>query len=394
MKHELPEWKLITLRESLELLYGKSLRKDKRKNGPIPIFGSNGIIGYTDEYLSKSPGIIIGRKGSVGEIHFSSQDFWAIDTTYYVRLKSDGDYRFWYYLLSILNLNEMNTHSAVPGLNREQVYQIKLKVPNYKEQRAIAKILSDLDERIELNIQINKTLESIAQAIFKRWFVDFEFPNENGAPYLSSGGEMVDSELGEIPKGWKTGKVRDVVIHHKDQVSPVQNPNKVYEHYSIEAFDNGSIPIAQKGEEIRSNKFLVLADTILISKLNPRIKRIWTVVRQPKDGICSTEFLVFKPKDFFYSYFYSLVLSNVVWARLMQMVRGTSSSHQRFSPDDIIDLKIVIPDDETLNLYELLVKAILVKREQNILENIAMEQTRDLLLPKLMSGKIRVPVEE
>ena len=74
MKHELPEWKLITLRESLELLYGKSLRKDKRKNGPIPIFGSNGIIGYTDEYLSKSPGIIIGRKGSVGEIHFSSQD--------------------------------------------------------------------------------------------------------------------------------------------------------------------------------------------------------------------------------------------------------------------------------------------------------------------------------
>jgi len=157
------------------LVYGDGLPERERRNGPIPVFGSNGITGFHDKALIRGPGIIIGRKGTVGQVALSKGDFWTIDTTYYVKLKEDGDIFFWFYLLQTLGLSQMNSHSAVPGLNRDDVYSILKEIPPLAEQRAIAKILSDLDDKIELNHQMNKTLESIVQAIFKRWFVDFEF---------------------------------------------------------------------------------------------------------------------------------------------------------------------------------------------------------------------------
>ena len=104
----------------------------------------------------------------------------------------------------------MNSHAAVPGLNREDVYSLKKAIPLLYEQKAIAKILSDLDEKIEVNRKINEILEELGQTLFKRWFVDFEFPDEKGKPYRSSGGEMTESELGEIPKEWEIKTLSDI----------------------------------------------------------------------------------------------------------------------------------------------------------------------------------------
>ena len=200
-------WQESRVGDHIELAYGDGLPERARKNGSVPVFGSNGVTGFHDKALVKGPGIIIGRKGTVGQVVFSKTDFWPIDTTYYVKIKGDDDIVFWYYFLSTLGLNQMNSHSAVPGLNRDNVYEITALLPSLPEQRAIAKILFDLDEKIELNHQMNKTLESIAHAIFKRWFVDFEFPDEKGRTYKSSGGKMVESELGEIPQGWQVSNL-------------------------------------------------------------------------------------------------------------------------------------------------------------------------------------------
>ncbi len=170
------EWEVKRLGDCIELVYGKGLPERARVQGNIPVFGSNGIVGFHNKALVQGPGIIIGRKGSVGEVTFSKLDFWPIDTTYFVNIKENNDIVFWYYFLKTLGLNQMNVHSAVPGLNRENVYEIISRIPPLPEQRAIAKILSDLDAKIELNREMNKTLEEIGKALFKRWFVDFEFP--------------------------------------------------------------------------------------------------------------------------------------------------------------------------------------------------------------------------
>jgi type I restriction enzyme S subunit len=159
------EWKESIVGEHIELVYGDGLPERKRKGGQYPVYGSNGIVGFHNQYLVAAPGIIIGRKGTVGRVALSRNNFWPIDTTYYVRLKGEGDIYFWYYFLQTLNLDQMNSHTAVPGLNKDNVYGVACKIPPLSTQKKIAKILGDLDEKIELNHQMNKTLESIAQKV-------------------------------------------------------------------------------------------------------------------------------------------------------------------------------------------------------------------------------------
>jgi len=386
----LNNWEAKRLSEEIELCYGKGLTENNRISGKFPVFGSNGVVGFHNQFLVEGPGIIVGRKGSVGEIKLSKDNFWPIDTTYFVKLKKKGNIYFWYYFLLTLKLNKMNSHSAVPGLNREQVYEISKEIPAYEEQSSIAKILSDLDSKIELNQQMNKTLEAIGQAIFKHWFVDFEFPNEKGKPYKSSGGEMVDSELGKIPKGWKVGKVRDIATQSKEQTSPSDYPDDVFNHYSIEAFDIGKKPILQYGSEILSNKLVVPKESILFSKLNPRIPRLWVVIDVEKLSVGSTEFLIFKSNPLFFGYLYFLLGNLTTLSGLIQMAKGTSSSHQRISANDILNLPITIPPKENLLLFEKISLELFKKLEINIKSQISLSHIRDSLLPKLMTGKIRV----
>jgi len=212
------EWTETTLGEFAPFSYGKGLKKEIRnENGDIPVYGSNGIIAYHDDYLIED-GIIIGRKGSIGNVHYSPGPFWPIDTTFYVESSPKRDTRFVYYLLKSLPLQQMNSDSAVPGLNRDTAHNLRIKVPPLNEQKRIAHILGTLDDKIELNQRMNETLEAMARALFKAWFVDFEpvKAKMNGEPYPLPDeimhlfpDELVESELGPIPKGWRVGKLGD-----------------------------------------------------------------------------------------------------------------------------------------------------------------------------------------
>jgi type I restriction enzyme, S subunit len=213
------EWQETKLGEFAHFNYGKGLPKRKRNSeGSIPVYGSNGITGYHDEPLIDK-GIIIGRKGSIGEVEYSPEPFWPIDTTFYVEDRPDRDLRFTYYLLKSLPLQEMNSDSAVPGLNRDAALSLKIQVPSLKEQKRIAHILGTFDDKIELNQRMNETLEAIARAVFKSWFVDFDPVRAKmaGEPYPLPDAVMalfpdalVESELGMIPKGWEVGVIQDI----------------------------------------------------------------------------------------------------------------------------------------------------------------------------------------
>ncbi|AKA47892.1 hypothetical protein IX51_00970 [uncultured archaeon] len=159
---EIPKgWNVEKIAQSIDLRYGKSLRQDRRQEGYVPVFGSNGVVGYNDKHLVEGPGIIIGRKGTVGEVRFSFTDFWPIDTTYYVEVKNGTNITFWYYLLSFLNLDRMNSHSAVPGLNKNQVLDRKSIKPPSSLVNLFGAISAKILEKIDLSQRESTLLVSI-----------------------------------------------------------------------------------------------------------------------------------------------------------------------------------------------------------------------------------------
>ncbi|MGK0617737.1 restriction endonuclease subunit S [Meiothermus cerbereus] len=239
------EWNKVTVGAFAPFAYGKGLPEHRRdSSGHVPVFGSNGVVGFHSEALTSGPTVVIGRKGTVGAVHYSPKPCWPIDTTFYVVDPDPCVLRFKYYLLKALGLEHMNADSAVPGLNRDAAHALKVSVPLLPEQRAIAHILGTLDDKLELNRRMSETLEGMARALFKSWFVDFEpvrakmegrwqrgqsLPGLPAHLYDLFPDRLVDSELGEIPEGWGVGCVDDEFDLTMGQSPPGHTYNEVGE---------------------------------------------------------------------------------------------------------------------------------------------------------------------
>lgn len=273
--------------------------------------------------------------------------------------------------------------SVQANLSLTELSETEIPLPSKQEQRAIAHILGTLDDKIELNRRMNQTLEAMAQALFKSWFVDFE-------PFRNQG--MQDSPLGEIPVGWRAGKLEEIAVLHRESINPSDYPNEVFDHYSIPAFDESRMPRAETGNEIKSNKFRIPNGAVLISKLNPRFPRVWLPLDiEHRRSICSTEFLVVTPRgDSGREYFYSLFCSDRFLATFSTLVTGTSSSHQRVRPEDLMSIDLVIPPGKVISSFSDKVRPLLTLVNHNLAENDTLASSREALLPKLLSGEIRV----
>ena len=305
--------------------------------------------------------------------------------------------KYLYYFLTsdeIVQLLQMLAESrsgTFPQIRFEEISLLDIKLPPIDIQNSIVELISSIDEKIEVNNKINQELETLAQTLFKQWFVDFEFPNENGEPYKSSGGEMVDGELGEIPKGWEVGLLNKIASLDKGNVKPYENPEKQYFHYSLPDFDNGKKPSITNGKEILSSKYKITPFSILVSKLNPRIPRVWIITDCNENSICSTEFQVIKPKKIeYFSFICTLCSSNSFFDSLKSKVTGTSSSHQRVNPNDIINYKFPIPKEDNILTFDSIISDIFIKKNNNIIENSSLILMRDTLLPKLISGELEI----
>jgi len=305
--------------------------------------------------------------------------------------------RFLYYFLTQAVITEfLNTiaeggTTTFPAFKADELKELSINLPPLPTQTAIAEILSSLDDKIELNNKINQELENLAQTLFKQWFIDFEFPNQNGEPYKSSGGEMVDSELGEIPKGWEVGNLNHIAELNKKNIKPFESAKTVFNLYSLPEFDTGKVPSQELGETILSSKYQVLKHSILVSKLNPRIPRIWTIINPNNNAICSTEFQVLKAKiDTYFPFVNSLCSSEKYISSLQSKVTGTSSSHQRVNPNDIINYEMILPSIEKVNSFYITIYDSLLLIDDNKKENLELTNLRDTLLPKLIAGELEV----
>lgn len=322
--------------------------------------------------------LIISARGTVGELAMLGKDM-AFNQSCYglnaIQHVTTND--FLYYLLKFkLDEIKRHTHGAVfDTITKQTFQQIEVTLPDLPTQTRIASILSSLDDKIELNRRMNQTLEQMAQALFNHYFVD-----------------NIDKD--NLPKGWRWGKLGEICFQSKDSINPTKI-DKTFEHYSIPAFDTQQKPTKDYGASILSNKFIVKSNSILFSKLNPRFPRIWLINDVDESvSICSTEFLVFIPIEKYNWCFTFLQLSQKeIIDNLIGKASGTSGSHQRIRPDDILELDILIPSSNKLIEFQNEVSPMLLKRLKNIHENNSLSQIRDTLLPKLMSGEIDVDKE-
>jgi type I restriction enzyme S subunit len=255
----------------------------------------------------------------------------------------------------------------------------------------------------------------MARAIFKSWFVDFLPVRAKMAARTQTGDPVrpkaegrdtglpmpladlfpdrfEDSELGEIPAGWRVGNVEDLAKLSRESLNPGNFPNEIFDHYSIPAFDEGRSPKAELGEAIKSNKLQVTKESVLLSKLNPRIRRVWLPdLCSSRRPVCSTEFLVALPKpgisrEFLFSIFSGSAFIN----QFATLVTGTSGSHQRVKPESRLAMSPVLPLGPVIESFTAAMRPLLEHVSRNIEQSRTLAALRDTLLPKLLSGEIRV----
>ena len=288
--------------------------------------------------------------------------------------------------------------SAYPSIKPADIERLEIPLPPLAEQRAIAHNLGTIDNKIELNRRTNETLESMARTIFKDWFVDFgptRAKAEGRRPYLAPElwdlfPDALDDE--DKPEGWHHWTIADLAVHHRATVAPAENPDRVFEHFSIPAYDAGRYPALDDGASIKSRKTAIPANAVLLSKLNPNIPRVW--IPNPPNGlpqVASTEFLAFTPKSPATRSLLYCLFRDIQFRREMEaMVTGTSKSHQRVPPKALVRRRVLAGASDAFEQFDRYASPLLSQVLRNRGESRTLAQTRDLLLPKLMSGEIRV----
>ncbi|RMD59270.1 restriction endonuclease subunit S [Candidatus Parcubacteria bacterium] len=392
------KWSETTLGKFCPFLYGKGLPERARNgSGVVPVYGSNGVVGNHDVPYVTKPGIIIGRKGTVGAVHFSPVPFWPIDTTFYVTDGNARDLRFSYYLLKSLPLERMNADSAVPGLNRDAAHAIQVRVPDLRGQRRIAHILGTLDDKIELNRRMNRTLEKMAAAIFKSWFIDFDpvrakaagrdpgLPKEIADLFPDS---FEDSALGPIPKGWTVKPLDEIADYLNGLACQKYPPNEGEKSLPV-------IKIRELRQGITNNtdrasvdiplKYIVEDGDVLFSWSGSLLVSIWCggrgVLNQHLFKVTSTSF----PKW----YFYHATKHHIDEFQQIASDKATTMGH--IKRHHLSAAKMAIPGEELMAKGTEVLGTILDRRINALKEVQILAAIRDTLLPKLLSGEIEAP---
>ncbi len=411
------EWKEVSLKEAIEFNPRETLKKGTiaKKIGMdklgtfqrrIEGFELSSFSGGTkfrngDTLLARITPCL--ENGKTAQVTLLDDDEIAFGSTEYIVLreksgKSINDFIFYLAISPYLRDIAIKSMTGTSGRQRAQkdvIENTKIKLPPLHEQKAIAHILSTLDDKIEVNNQINKTIENMAQAIFKQWFVDFEFPNKDGEPYKSSGGEMVESELGMIPKGWEVRRIGDECF-----CSLGGTPSRQKSDYW-----NGDIPWVNSGEV---NNFRIYKPSEYITKLGLEksatklLKKKTTVlaitgatlgqVSLLEIDTCTNQSVVGISENDKISHVYIYPYVKSVIKKIIG--NQTGGAQQHINKGNVEDTKLLIPNKKVLNAYTKLVRPQYDLISSICFENELLTRLRDSLIPKLMSGEIRVPLDE
>ena len=387
------------LGECLELQRGYDLTSSQMQGGKVAVVGSNGIIGYHNSERGNSPCITVGRSGSVGKVHYYEQPTWAHNTALFLKDFKGNNPKYLYYLLKNLHLDNIfeKGSSVIPSLDRNLVHS--LVVPFHKDindQRKVVTVLSAIDRKIELNRQINDNLEAMAKQLYDYWFVQFDFPNEEGKPYKSSGGAMVYNERlkREVPIGWEVENLIDFA-EIKNGATPSTadeanyggdivwiTPKDLSDQQSKFVYQ-GERNITKQGLDSCSTSMLPI-NSILMSSRAPI-----GLISIAKHEVCTNQgFKSFIPKnmeDSIYLYYY-------IKHHIKQIEQlGTGTTFKEVSRDDLCKFPIlVVGANDAYKQWVDLQDEIANKQFVLTKEIASLTKQRDELLPLLMNGQATV----
>ncbi len=382
------EWREYKLSDVMEIIGGGTPKTSVQEywNGNIPWLSvadfnnANRYVYIAEKHITelglqnsstkilKKGQLIISARGTVGAIAQLGCDMAFNQSCYGLTANSLSINDFLFYLLKqcIEELKQQSNGGVFDTIIRETFDNIIISLPPLPEQKAIAEVLSSLDDKIDLLTRQNKTLEDLAQTYFRKWFLE---ENDNHT--------IMVSEIAKL---------------ENNSVSPKRQPLEPFHHYSIPAYDNAQTPVVELGNTILSNKFTVQPNSILVSKLNPITPRIWRIDENVMpNSVCSTEFQVLKPYDIkHYLFLYFLMKSDDVVSSFAMSATGTSGSHQRIRPEYILEVETPEPDNDKLILFNEICTPMMERVKKNQQQIITLQKLRDTLLPKLISGEVRV----
>lgn len=346
-----------------------------------------------DDLLFSIAGAYLGKLSIVRNEDLPANTNQAVGIVRLSAEKVDVNYLYYYFSQRNINLyiNNLSSQSSQPNLNLDLLGRLTFDNKDLTSQKSIAKVLSDLDAKIELNNRINVELEAMAKTLYDYWFVQFDFPNEQGKPYKSSGGKMVyNAELKRaIPEGWEVKTLAKVTAVSNESVNPMLTPEQEFKHYSIPTYDSTKTYGIEKGIDIRSNKFVVAESDILVSKLNPWFSRVIYPIKED-DLICSTEFVVWRTSNTnIKNYLFMVAKGEHFISHCSQSATGTSNSHKRVNPTVMMRYKVPF-NSELIQKFGSTINSWIKIGINKQIENQQLTELRDWLLPMLMNGQVKV----
>ena len=379
-----------------ELIVIKNGRDHKDlPNGDYPVFGSGGVMRYVNSYLYDKPSVLLPRKGSLSNIQYSDTPFWTVDTLYYTEINEELVSPYYLYrYLRLLDMSRLDSGTGVPSMTFDSYYNINVFLPNIEEQRRVASILQKIDAKIALNHQINDNLEAMAKQLYDYWFVQFDFPNEEGKPYKSSGGAMVYNEKmkREIPQGWhcyelnkwleiKSGfafKSETYISKGKFKVVTIKN---VQDHHLDTSSCDYVYEIPQGMKEWCS---LSVNDRLI--SLTGNCGRLCIVTE--KDLLLNQRVGLLACNDEYIDYAYLLLSSEEYQTLSNNLAKGAAQAN--LSPVDLCKNIAVLPKLDVLEKFNRQIKPIVASYIQNEIQIAELTKQRDELLPFLMNGQASV----
>jgi len=375
------DWREVQLRDICEFKYGKNLPESKRVPGNYKVYGSSSVTGTHNEFLVKGPGIIIGRKGTVGKVQYSKENFFPIDTTYFISIDYEQvNLRFLYYRLPLCGFEGMNSDAAIPGLNRTAAINCKINLPPLPTQQKIADILSAYDDLIENNIKRIELLEEQAQLIYEEWFVRMKFPNHENT--------KIDAETG-LPEGWTNTTLAEIAKINANSIS--SSFDEDIQYIDISSVSTKSIDHTTKypiKEAPGRAKRIVTHGDIIWSCVRPN-RKSYAVIWNPEDNIiASTGFAVISPIDVPTSFLYQALGTEQFIAYLTN--RATGAAYPAVKSIDFKEYDISLPPKPLINKFDAQTKSYLDVIWNLNQQNEKLKEARDILLPRLMMGIIEV----
>lgn len=379
----LKEYKLSDL---MEIKYGKDHKH--LADGSYPLFGSGGIMRYVEKSIYEEESILIPRKGTLSNLFYVNEPFWSVDTMFWSKIKQDLVLpKYLYYTLKTYNLAELNVGSAVPSLTTEVLNKVLISIPDKNTQTSITEILTSFDDKIELNNKINQELETLAQTLFKQWFIDFEFPNQNGEPYKSSGGEMLDSELGEIPKGWKIDSLDNIAEFLNGlalQKFPAESDYEFLPVIKIRELRQKDTSNSDKASVNIPEKYIIEDGDVLFSWSGSLMIDFWTNGK----GALNQHLFKVTSKEYPKWYYYLWTKHHLTEFIAIAESKATTMGH--IQRQHLTNAKVLVPTEDIITIFSLVFEPIISKIIDNRIECRELIKLRDTLLPKLISGEIEI----